>query len=85
MNINLTERHERYIARKVESGAYASPEEVVREGLRLLEAHEERQKGIAWLRSEVEKGFTGTTSPWSKADSEMVREIILKREARSNN
>jgi putative addiction module CopG family antidote len=85
MNINLTARHERYIAEKVKSGAYASAEEVVRDGLRLLEAQDERQHGIAWLRSEIEKGFAGTTSAWSKADSEKVREMILKREARSNN
>ena len=38
MNLSLTPRHKRYIADKVKSGAYASGEEVVREGLRLLEA-----------------------------------------------
>ena len=65
MKITLTSRHERFIAHKVKSGAYGSPEEVVREGLRRLEAEDERQERIAWLRAEIEKGFAGPTTAWT--------------------
>ena len=81
MKIDLTQRHKRYIDDKVKSGAYASPDEVVREGLRLLEAEDERSRRIDWLRAEVEKGFTGPSTPWTSKDSDRVRRFV-SREAR---
>ncbi len=79
MKIVLTPRHERFISRKVKSGAYGSAEEVVRDGLRRLEADDERQQRLAWLQEEVAKGFVGPTTPWTKKDSERVRQLISKR------
>jgi putative addiction module CopG family antidote len=79
MNIVLTPRHERFISRKVKSGAYGSAEEVVGDGLRRLEADDERQQRLAWLRAEVEKGFAGSATPWTKKDSERVRQLIARR------
>ena len=38
MNVSLTPELERLVAEKVESGLYESPGEVVREGLRRLDA-----------------------------------------------
>jgi len=78
MNIVLTPRHERFISRKVKSGAYGSAEEVVRDGLRRLEADDERQQRLTWLREEVEKGFTGPATPWTKQDAERVRQLIAQ-------
>jgi len=77
MDIVLTSRHQRYIKKKVKSGAYGSPEEVVREGLRLLEAEDERHQRVARLQQEVEKGFAGTFSPWTKNDR--VRQLVARR------
>src|ERR1019366_95594 len=57
MNVALTARHKHLVAEKVKNGAYGSATEVVREGLRLLEAQDERQRRIEWLQREVEKGF----------------------------
>ena len=82
MKIELTLRHQRYIDEKVKSGAYASPDEVVREGLRLLEAGDERTRRIAWLQREVEKGFTGAGTPWTAKDSNHVRQLISRHARR---
>ena len=79
MNIVLTPHHERFISRKVKSGAYGSAEEVVRDGLRRLEADDERQQRLIWLQEEVEKGFAGPATPWTKKDSDRVRQLITKR------
>lgn len=42
MNVSLTPQLEAMIRRKVESGMYNNASEVVREALRLLDAHERR-------------------------------------------
>jgi putative addiction module CopG family antidote len=79
MNIVLTPRHERFISRKVKSGAYGSAEEVIQDGLRRLEADDERKQRLAWLREEVAKGFNGPATPWTKNDAERVRQLVTKR------
>ena len=81
MKIELTRRHKQFIDDKVKSGAYATRDEVVREGLRLLEAEDERSRRIARLQAEVEKGFVGPMTPWTSSDSDRVRQLI-SREAR---
>ena len=83
MKIELTPGHQRYIEDKVKSGAYGSPDEVVREGLRLLEAGEERTRRLAWLQTEVEKGFTGSATPWTAKDTDRVRQLVARRARRS--
>jgi putative addiction module CopG family antidote len=83
MKIELTPRHARYIEDKVKSGAYGSPDEVVREGLRLLEAGDERTRRLAWLQAEVERGFTGPTTPWRAKDTDRVRQLVARRARRS--
>ena len=79
MNIVLTPRHERFISRKVKNGEYGSAEEVVRDGLRRLETDDERQCRLVWLREEVEKGFDGPVTSWTKQDAEQVPQLIAKR------
>ena len=81
MNVMLTPRNKRYIAGKVKSGAYGSPEEVIREGLRLLEAEDERRRRVGWLQTEVEKGFAGPKSLWTRKDTDRVRRLIANRGA----
>jgi antitoxin ParD1/3/4 len=57
-NINLTDHFDRFVEAEVESGRYGSASEVVREGLRLIEARkrEERAK-LQWLRAAVKEGM----------------------------
>ena len=52
MNVSLTPELERLINEKVETGMYQTASEVVREGLRLLKARDDRQ-----LRADVQAGF----------------------------
>ncbi|MFC1524041.1 type II toxin-antitoxin system ParD family antitoxin [Thermodesulfobacteriota bacterium] len=54
MNISLTPEMEEWVAQKVQSGMYKSSSELIREGLRLLQAREEqRVKMVEELRSEL--------------------------------
>ncbi|MBM3883688.1 MAG: type II toxin-antitoxin system ParD family antitoxin [Verrucomicrobia bacterium] len=78
MNIALTPRHKQFVAQKVNSGAYGSATEVVREGLRLLEAQDERQRRIAWLQGEVDRGFEGPATRWTASDADRVRHMLAK-------
>ena len=82
MRIELTARHKRFVDEKVRSGAYGSSDEVVREGLRLLEAEDERTRRVAWLQGEVDKGFTGQFTPWTAKDSDRVRQLVARRTRR---
>ena len=57
-NINLTERLDRFIERRVASGRYGNASEVVREGLRLMENRErEEQAKLDWLRGAVKESL----------------------------
>jgi antitoxin ParD1/3/4 len=53
MNVSLTRELERLIQQKVRSGMYQTASEVVREGLRLMQARDE----LARLRSGVQQGL----------------------------
>ena len=43
-NVNLSERHDRFIRQSVKGGQYRNASEVVRAGLRLLEQHREQEQ-----------------------------------------
>jgi antitoxin ParD1/3/4 len=49
MNVNLTPALEKVVEKRVKTGMYNSPSEVVREALRLLEAHD-RAREIQLVR-----------------------------------
>lgn len=59
MHMSLTPQLEAMIREKVESGLYNNASEVVREALRLMQAHEDVQKlKLDRLRSELDKADT---------------------------
>jgi antitoxin ParD1/3/4 len=66
MNISFTEKQAAYLASQVEGGDYRNASEVVREALRLHEVY--RQRVIADLRAEIDKGWEGSTSARSVQD-----------------
>ncbi len=58
LNVSLTPELEEYISSKVQSGNYTSASEVVREGLRLLQASEGSK--VEWAvnaRAKIERGW----------------------------
>jgi antitoxin ParD1/3/4 len=54
MNVSLTAELERLVTKKVKTGMYQTASEVVREGLRLLKARDDR---MAQLRRDIRPGF----------------------------
>lgn len=90
MNITLTPELENLINEKVKSGKYASPGEVIREGLRLLKEQDELKRiRREELRREVQKGiddmregrYTVYNSPDELAD-EIIRRGMEKLKAK---
>jgi antitoxin ParD1/3/4 len=85
MNVSLTPELERFVNKKVESGLYQTASEVVREGLRLLKAKEERdQRKVEELRNEIQIGIDetdrGELSPLdAKGTLRRVRAIRSKK------
>jgi antitoxin ParD1/3/4 len=61
-SISLGDHFREFAARKVREGRYGSTSEVIRAGLRLLEAEEEK---IAALRRQIQKGIdSGPPEPF---------------------
>jgi len=54
MNVSLTAELEQLVTEKVKTGMYQTDSEVVREGLRLLKARDDR---MAQLRGDIRVGF----------------------------
>lgn len=58
MNVSLTPELERMVDEKVKAGRYASASEVIREGLRLLEEHDQlRERQLAAIRHKIDRGI----------------------------
>ena len=56
-NVNLTDKLDRFVAKKVRSGRYENASEVVRAGLRTLERDEQEYEAkLAALRAAVDEG-----------------------------
>ena len=65
MNISLTEQLEQFVSEQVQSGAYQSASEVVRDGLRLLaERRKTEELKLAALRAAIREGLdSGPAEP----------------------
>lgn len=66
MNVSFTKKQEEYIAGQIKSGDFQNASEVVRDALRLHALY--RQRIIADLRAEIEKGWSGSASKMSVQD-----------------
>ncbi len=71
MNVPLTPQHERLIKKKVKSGEYSSPDEVIDAALRLLD---ERDKKLASLRQDIQEGLdSGSGRPFDESAAEDIK------------
>ena len=74
MNISIDEHGQELIKRKIESGDYGSPEEVVEKALALLD---ERDKKLDALRKDIQLGIDqadkGQLTPASEVFDELKR------------
>ena len=76
MNVTLTPDLEQIVARKVASGAFSTPVEVIRASLQLMEEEEEKQKELEELRCSlriaIDEGDRGLSVPLTP---ELIEEI----------
>lgn len=63
-SISLTERHQKYLQAKVESGEFASVSEVVRDALRRLEERDKRIDNLRELIREAEESGPALPFDW---------------------
>jgi antitoxin ParD1/3/4 len=77
MNVNLTPQLEELVQKKVDSGRYNSPSEVVREALRLLEQRDEvRSIQLQELRSRMDLAL-GESARGEGTDGEEFMQTML--------
>jgi antitoxin ParD1/3/4 len=74
MTVTLTAEQEKFVAERIRGG-HSSPEQVVDEGLKLIQAKEEYQKRLAELQREIDIGLEqierGETVDGAKAIAEL--------------
>jgi len=73
-NINLTPEMDRFVDTKIRSGQYANASEVLRAGLRALEADEqENQARLEALRTAIQSGIDS-----GSADPDVIERIRVR-------
>ena len=87
MNVSLTPELEKLVNEKVKSGMYTSASEVIREGLRLLQEHEEfRRIKYEALKRDIQEGLdeldSGERLPARKVFAEMTKKAKAQRRKR---
>jgi antitoxin ParD1/3/4 len=78
MNISLTPQLEKLVQDRVKSGRYTSASEVIREALRLMEAHDRAlNQGLTRLQSDVQEGLraldAGESAPFDDQALERIK------------
>jgi antitoxin ParD1/3/4 len=78
MNVHFTDKQQAYIKSQIEGGDYQNASELVREALRMHQIY--REKVIADLRAEIEKGMNSGISKRTVSD---IVDAGIKRHAGS--
>lgn len=82
MDISLSPELEKLIDERVQSGMYASPNEVIREGLRLLAEQEELRKiRLQNLKADIAQGIASLDQGEGIAAKELFSELKEKNAA----
>jgi len=79
MNVALTAALEDFVRRKVESGEFRSPDEVVFEGLRLLQQQDEQWK--AEVRAKIDEGWDQAKAGKLRGPEATREELAVRKEA----
>jgi antitoxin ParD1/3/4 len=87
MTVTLKPELEQMVREKVAAGAYATPDDVLAEGLRLLrERDEAEQRAREWLTREIQTGLDqldrGEVVSGSDVSAELVRRSVERSSAR---
>ncbi len=78
MSISINEQNQDRIRRKIESGKYGSPDDVVAQALKLLDDYDEGlERELADMRAKVQKGTeqadAGKLTPGSEVFDRLMR------------
>jgi antitoxin ParD1/3/4 len=83
MIVTLTAEQEKFIAERMNKAGYSSPEKVLDEGIRLIQAKEEYQRRLAELRRELQIGIDQITRGEVLNGDEVFDEILEQNRKRS--
>jgi antitoxin ParD1/3/4 len=76
MEISMTPKLEKFVNRKVASGEFGSPSDVIHEALRLMhEVEKERKRELEELRSEIQIGIDDAEQGKVRDAKEAIREV----------
>lgn len=78
MNVTLPPTSEEFIRRKVESGEFGSAEEVLREGLRLLQ--EQDRQWSAEASRKIDEGWTQAKGGLLRAPDQVRESLAARKE-----
>jgi antitoxin ParD1/3/4 len=79
MNVTLTPALEEFVRRKVESGDFRSPDEVVFEGLRLLQQQDEQWNAEA--RAKIDEGWNQAKAGQLRSPEAIRENLAVRKEA----
>ena len=57
MTVTLTPAQEKFVAERLNTGNYSSPQDVLEEGLKLIQAKEEYERRLIELRRDIQVGI----------------------------
>jgi antitoxin ParD1/3/4 len=77
MNVTLTPALEEFVRGKVESGDFRSPEEVVREGLRLL--RQQDQEWAVGVKSKIDEGWSQANAGQLRSAEEVRQNLAVRK------
>ena len=82
MTVTLTPDQEKFIEERMNKAGYSSPEKVLEEGLRLIEAKEEYERRLIELRREIQIGIDQINRGEVVDGREAIAEILEKNRSR---
>ena len=82
MTVTLTPEQEKFINEQMNKGGYSSPEKVLDEGFKLIQAKEEYQRRLADLRRELQIGIDQISRGEVRDGREVFDEILEENRKR---